>query len=36
MKKNALLMIVGVIAVGAIGFAVYKSIKNARDAKAGK
>jgi preprotein translocase subunit Sss1 len=36
MKRNALLMVVGVIAVGAIGFAVYKSIKNARDAKAGE
>lgn len=26
-------MVVGVIAIGAIGFAVYKSITNARDAK---
>lgn len=33
MKKNALLVIVGVIAVGAIGFAVFKSIKNARESK---
>jgi preprotein translocase subunit Sss1 len=33
MKRNALLAVVGVIAVGAIGYAVYKSIKNNRDAK---
>jgi len=36
MKRNALLMVVGVIAVGAIGYAVFQSIKNARDAKAGE
>jgi len=36
MKRNALLMVVGVIAVGAIGYAVYKSITNARDAKDNK
>jgi hypothetical protein len=33
MKRNALLLVVGVIAIGAIGYAVMKSIKNARDAK---
>jgi preprotein translocase subunit Sss1 len=33
MKRNALLVVVGVIAIGAIGYAVFKSVKNARDAK---
>jgi uncharacterized membrane protein YebE (DUF533 family) len=33
MKKNSILVVVGVIAIGAIGYAVYKSIKNARDSK---
>jgi uncharacterized membrane protein YebE (DUF533 family) len=33
MKKNAILVVVGVIAIGAIGYAVYKSIQNARDSK---
>ena len=33
MKRNALLVVVGVIAVGAIGYAIFKSVKNARDAK---
>jgi len=36
MKRNSLLIVVGVIAVGAIGFAVYKSITNAKDAKNNK
>jgi uncharacterized membrane protein YebE (DUF533 family) len=31
MKRNSILLVVGVIAIGAIGYAVYKSIKNARD-----
>jgi hypothetical protein len=33
MNRNALLVVVGVIAIGAIGYAVFKSVKNARDAK---
>jgi preprotein translocase subunit Sss1 len=33
MKTNSIIMVVGVIAIGAIGFAVYKSIKNARENK---
>lgn len=33
MNRNSILLIVGVIAVGAIGFAVFKSIKNAREEK---
>ena len=33
MKRNALLVVVGVIAIGAIGYAVFKSVKNARDSK---
>jgi hypothetical protein len=33
MKRNSLLLVVGVIAIGAIGYAVFKSVKNARDAK---
>jgi preprotein translocase subunit Sss1 len=33
MKRNAILVVVGVIAIGAIGFAVFKSIKNARENK---
>jgi preprotein translocase subunit Sss1 len=36
MKKNAILVVVGVIAVGAIGFAIFKSIKNAREEKRGE
>jgi preprotein translocase subunit Sss1 len=36
MKRNSLLLVVGVIAIGAIGYAVYKSITNARDAKDNK
>lgn len=36
MKRNSLLLVVGVIAIGAIGYAVYKSITNARDAKGDK
>lgn len=31
MNRNALLVVVGVIAVGAIGFAIFKSVKNARE-----
>lgn len=33
MKRNALLVVVGVIAVGAIGYAIFKSVKNARESK---
>jgi len=33
MKRNTILVVVGVIAIGAIGYAVYKSIKNAREEK---
>jgi uncharacterized membrane protein YebE (DUF533 family) len=33
MKRNTILVVVGVIAIGAIGYAVYKSIKNAREQK---
>jgi preprotein translocase subunit Sss1 len=33
MNRNALLVVVGVIAIGAIGYAVFKSVQNARDAK---
>jgi preprotein translocase subunit Sss1 len=33
MKRNAILAVVGVIAIGAIGYAVFKSIKNAREEK---
>jgi len=31
MKRNAILVVVGVIAVGAIGYAIFKSMKNARE-----
>lgn len=33
MNRNAILVVVGVIAIGAIGFAVFQSIKNARENK---
>jgi len=33
MKRNTILVVVGVIAIGAIGYAVYKSIQNAREEK---
>lgn len=33
MKRNAILLVVGVIAIGAIGYAVMKSVKNAREEK---
>lgn len=33
MKRNSLIMVVGVIAIGAIGYAIYKSIKNAQENK---
>lgn len=33
MKRNAILVVVGVIAIGAIGYAVMKSIQNAREEK---
>jgi preprotein translocase subunit Sss1 len=36
MKKNSILLVVGIIAVGAVGYAIYKSITNARDAKDNK
>jgi len=34
MKRNSILIVVGVIAVGAIGYGIFKSIKNAREDKA--
>lgn len=33
MKRNAILVVVGVIAIGAIGYAVMQSVKNAREEK---
>jgi hypothetical protein len=33
MTRNSIIMVVGVIAIGAIGYAVYNSIKNARENK---
>jgi hypothetical protein len=33
MNRNAILVVVGVIAVSAIGFAIFKSIKNARESR---
>jgi preprotein translocase subunit Sss1 len=36
MKNNSLLIVVGVIALGSIGFIVYQSIKNARNTEQGK
>jgi uncharacterized membrane protein YebE (DUF533 family) len=36
MKKNSILLVVGIIAVGAVGYAIYKSIKNAQDSQSEK
>ncbi len=36
MKRNSILIVVGVIAIGAIGYGVFKSIQNAREDKKNK